>query len=354
MSPPASPRRRAAPTLRLLPAAAVALAAAARADPSTDHFDALVATLNARELALPPDPSPAEAKQAAAIEKAFRILGGDADDAADDLRMAARLAPVIEKGFPGDAGLVGDLAAAVDGLGGEAEAERTLLEAALDTLAEGKLRDKAAKKLVAAEAALAAAGEEDRAKTRALLLRRAWLQAARGQVIAARAAPEPPEGSSFSATTGSEPFTSNGLFGPSVFGQATVAGDGAVRRLQVTGRMWFAKEGEDPPLPGEYRTLQITLAASALGPDVTAGTFPVGNADGLGVSAVYRIDLEDGSVRTFVAISGSVTIASLDVGPGDVDATGTFGLTVRDGVTGQTLAISGGSFDARGLPRVAP
>jgi hypothetical protein len=319
MSPPASPRRRAAPTLRLLPAAAVALAAAARADPSTDHFDALVATLNARELALPPDPSPAEAKQAAAIEKAFRILGGDADDAADDLRMAARLAPVIEKGFPGDAGLVGDLAAAVDGLGGEAEAERTLLEAALDTLAEGKLRDKAAKKLVAAEAA-----------------------------------PEPPEGSSFSATTGSEPFTSNGLFGPSVFGQATVAGDGAVRRLQVTGRMWFAKEGEDPPLPGEYRTLQITLAASALGPDVTAGTFPVGNADGLGVSAVYRIDLEDGSVRTFVAISGSVTIASLDVGPGDVDATGTFGLTVRDGVTGQTLAISGGSFDARGLPRVAP
>jgi hypothetical protein len=335
----------------LAAAAAVVLAAAAAADPFTPHFQPLLAEMNQRDGALPLTGLTREQrKQRSALNRAYRALEADSTDLAGDLKMSLKMTKALEKGFPGDPEFGPLLDALHAALGGLAADGRDELEVAIAGLAEGKYRDRATAKLAKADAILLLAAEAETRVRRAAFQRKCWTVVLQGGKIVAKAAPGGPSGdSTVAATVDGSAWASNAQFGTAVVGLANVsASTGGLRKVLFTGRRILPHSADDD-LPGETTRLQIML--SSIWADVAPGTYSVGGAEGVSVSATWTFEDEDGNATQAVALAGSVTIATTEVLLGSVSATGTFEFTMYDGVAGDSFPIASGTFDAFDLPR---
>jgi hypothetical protein len=341
-------------SLLLLLAGLVPVAAATRpaaADPHADYFAGLIAELNDRDAALPETGLTSQQKrERAALRKCFAALRADSTDLKGDLKMARKMAAALAVGYPGDGTLAGLLDGLNDALGNDVHSARDDLEVAIATVADGRPKDRAQAKLDAADVLLAEADAETEAAPRALLQKRAYALVDKGARIVAKADPGGPSGdSTMGATVDGDAWAANDQFGTAVSGFAEVSeAFGGVRRIVVVGRRILPDAG-DPPLPGDETRIRLSLASS--NDDITTGDFPVNFNGGVSASATWAFEPESGGVSNAVAISGTISITSLNAGTASVDVSGTFTLTMYDGIADTTFEITGGTFEAFDLPR---
>lgn len=323
----------------------------AAATPSTGAFQSLLVELNARDGALPATGGTREQKkERKVLAKAFRALARESDGLAGDLAIAVKMTRTLERGYPGDSTILSLLDGTLDALEGLLRDGRDEVEVIVSLLAEGKWKDRSSAKLAAADAALVRSLEPGFLASRAKQLLKAWKQVEKGGKLAAKGDPGGSVGdSTMAATVKGLPWAANTEFGTGVSGLASVSeGSGGLRKVIVRGRRILPSSG-NPQLPGVTSTLQITVQTTRM--DLEPGTWSVGNnLDGVSVSVSWIEEAEDGSVQNGVGLSGSVTLSTILVGPGSVTVTGTFGFTLFDG--SGTFAVSGGTFEAEGLPRV--
>ncbi|MCK6481871.1 MAG: hypothetical protein L6R43_17510 [Planctomycetes bacterium] len=331
----------------LLPAPLLPRAAAG---PSTDAFDDLLLELDDRAESLPSSGLTKEQRKwKQAIDRSFRALGADSPDLAGDLRMAGRVAKALEKGYPGDATFGALLAGALDELESLLVLGRDQLEVTASLLAEGAPRTKALARLAAADDRLEAAGDAGTATLRAKEMGRAQRFVLQGAAAAAKGEPGgTPDESTMTATVKGQPWAANSDFGTAVSGLAAVSEEGGLRRLLVRGRRILSVPADPAPLPGDESILELSLQASAGG--LVPGTYPVGNVGGFSAGASWIEETEAGLVNG-LAVSGSITLSTVEVKLGSVSVTGGFSLTIWDGLTGGTFTATSGLFEASDLPR---
>lgn len=347
--------------MRVLPlalgfAVLAALAPRAGADPFTDHFDLLIGELVQRDGTIPiPAVTKEQRRQRSALNRCYRALETMSVDVAGDLRLARKMTAALARGFPDDPeieALTGDMDA---GLAGDAVDIRDELEVTIALLAEGKLKTKASARLVQADALWALAEAEPETVPRVRLRLRSHVQVLKGAALAAKAQPGGPSNpSTMTATVDGSPWEANDDYGTGVSGLVQVSDtNGGVRKVLVTGRRILPSTGPpdppNPPLPGDSSRIQFTI--QRVSQDLQAGaTYVIGTADGVNATASWYEELEDGSSSSAVAMSGTVTLDTLDLGFGLATVRGTFSLTMYDGVAGVTFDIAGGAFDAVDVP----
>jgi hypothetical protein len=338
--------------LAALAALSLALPAVrASADPFTSHFNDLVSELNLRDANLPVSGLTQEQRrQRAALTRSFRALSVDAQDLSGDLLMARKMAGAIEAGFPGDATLAGILAVLNDDLAADVQAQRDETVILISIAQQGKLRTRAEAKLAVADSLFIAADEEEtqagEARTR-LRGMKAVVQAAK---MAVKAGPGGgTDTSTMTAVVAGESWAANPDFGTAVGGLADVSDStGGLRKIIVTGRRILPRS-TNPLLPGETSRIQLSLLSA--GNDVVAGTYLMGNSEGVNASASWYFEDEDENATQAVSISGSIQVTSLVLHAGSVDIAGTFTLTMYDGIADVTFDIGSGAFEALALPR---
>jgi hypothetical protein len=135
-----------------------ALAVPASAAHATAHLDPLAAAVSARAL------DGLASSQKKALAKAGKLLAKTTKSASADAAVAAGVAKLLDKAFPGDATFGAALDAAVASFQADAAVDRRSLADLLTALPDGKHAAAGAKQLAKADAALAAA---DAATTRA-------------------------------------------------------------------------------------------------------------------------------------------------------------------------------------------
>lgn len=321
----------------------------AAAVPSTGVFEDLLVEMNARDASLPTSGLTKEQRRwKSALAKSFKALSSVSADLAGDLRIAGRIARALEKGYPGDPGF----ASLLDGAGDDLEAlvvlGRDQLEVTASLLADGAPKTKALAKLALADDRLAISRSAPTATQRAKELGRTHRYVLQGTEAAEKGEPGGPAGDSrMTATIKGQPWAANSDFGTAVSGLATVGeASGGLRKLLVRGRR-ILPEGE-PPLPGDESTLELSLQAVTgnLGP----GTYSVGNSGGFSAGASW-IEETGAGFSNGLAVSGTITLSTVDVKLGSVTVTGGFSLTIWDGITGGTFSATSGLFEAYDLPR---
>ncbi len=333
----------------LLLAAAMASPPRAAADPYTSKFGDLIQEMNDRDGALVGDLAPAEKRQKAALRRGFRAIARDSDSLAGDLGMAIAVARALGAGFPGDATFAALLDGTLDGLAADVVGARDSLAIVVLGLSPGKPKERGEAGVAAADAVLAEAAAAVDPADRAKALRRAE-KGVRKTLKAVTSGGTGGGGgtSTMTATVDGTPFESNALFGTPVSGILGVSPSGGTRRILVAGRQWFPSSGDDK-VPGEVRTLQISMTAT--GADLAPGTYALGTGSGALVTATWVDELEDGSAATWVGTAGTVTLDDVTPGLGRVE--GSFALTLYDGVGGVSHAVTAGAFAVIDLPRTA-
>jgi hypothetical protein len=342
------------PILAVLLAGAALLAAPrAGATPHSDHFEDLLAELNLRDGDLPlEDLTPEQRRERATLRKAFAALRIDSDGLADDLRIGVRIAAPLEKGYPGDGEIGALLDGALDGLAGDVGVVHDEVVVAIGVAAEGRVRDRAEAKRVAAALVLEEAPFLVPRLSRARAHDRAHRLLLAANALALRAGPGGSDtGSSMAAFVDAEAWAANPDFGTAVGGIAEVdSGSGQARKVIVFGRRVLPKAGS-PGIAGASTRLQITLMANPA--NLAPGTYSLGTTDGIYLSANWTEEDEDGDFRTFLPLAGTLTLETLEVNAGSVDVSGTFSFSMFHAPTEETLSITSGSFEAPGLPRTA-
>lgn len=337
----------------LLAGAALLAALPAGATPRSDHFEDLLAELNVRDGNLPlEDLTPEERRERAILRKAFAALRIDSDGLAGDLRIGKRLVAPLEKGYPGDGEIGALMDGALDGLAGDVGAVHDEVVVAIGIASEGRIRDRAEAKREAAALLLEEAPFLATRLLRARDQERAHRLLLAANALALKAGPGGSDtGSSMAAFVDGAAWEANPDFGTAVGGIAEVdAGSGQARKVIVFGRRVLPKTGA-PQLAGASTKLQVTLSSNPA--NLAPGTYALGTTEGITLSATWTEEDEDGDVRVFVPVAGTLTLETLEVNAGSVDVTGTFSFSMFHPPTEETFPITSGSFEAPGLPRTA-
>jgi hypothetical protein len=335
----------------LLGAALLALVPRAPAAPFTGHFVDLISEMNDRDLALPiEDPTPEQRRERRVVNRFFAFLAADSQDVLGDVKMARKMAVVLEAGYPDDGLIVGLLSALNDDLRGEIEGVAAEVELTLAVADAGRLRDRAEAKLVVAAAILADADAALTQALRARLQEKCLKTILAANRLAVRAGPgDPGSGSFFTALVDGSGWQSNGDFGTAVSGSADVStGNGGVRKVSMSGRRIEPSNGE-PNLPGDTTRLVMTFTSN--NENIVPATYSIGTSNGVNASATWFEEPEAGGFVQAVAVSGTITITSLDINLGSIDLEGTFDLSMYDAANDVTFPIASGSFTVLGLPR---
>jgi hypothetical protein len=343
---------------RLLPAvllagAALLAAPPAGATPQSDHFEDLLAELNLRDGDLPlEDLTPEERRERAVLRKAFAALRIESDGLADDLRIGKRIAPPLEKGYAGDGEILGLLDGTMEGLGGDVGTVHDEVVVAIGVAGEGRIRERAEAKREAAALLLEEAPFLATPTLRARALDRAHRLLLAANALALKAGPGGSDtGATMAAFVDGAAWEANPDFGTAVGGIAEVdAESGQARKVIVFGRRVLPKTGM-PQVAGASTKLQITLVSNPA--NLAPGTYSLGTTSGITLSATWTEEDEDGDVRTFLPVGGTLTLETLVVKAGSVDAAGTFSFSMFHPPTEETFPITSGSFEAPGLPRTA-
>jgi hypothetical protein len=339
------------PAAALLGLGLLAAAPGAAAAPNSDHFDALVAEMNDRDLALPfTGLTKEQKKERRVVNRFFAALAADSADLAGDLRMARRMARNLEAGYPGDGVITGLLSDLDDALGDDIAAVRTEVESTLSLAEPGTLHDRAQAKIDAADLLLVEADEAGTQALRARLQERAHKALLAANRLALRAGPgDPGGGSVFTALVDGSGWQSNSDYGTAVSGSADVStGNGGVRKITMSGRRILPSDG-DPRFPGDSTRLVLSFLSN--NENVIVGDYVIGTSNGVNVSATWYDEPEAGGFAQAVATTGSVSITSLTINLGSIDVQGTFDLSMYDAVADATFPIASGTFQVFGLPR---
>ena len=348
--------RRAFPLPAVLAFALALAAAPAPADPFTNHFEDLLVVLNDRDEDVPFTGGTAEERrQRSALNRCFKALSFESPDLRGDLKTARKMAGFVEKGFPGDGEFQGLLVGLNDGLAGAVDGERDDTVVLISIAQAGRLRDRAEARLAAADAMFIAADAEETQSRRARGRERGFRAVLQASALAVKAGTGGSgDASTMSAVVDGQAWASNTNFGTGITGLADVStASGALRKVVFSGRRILPSSTSPPPpkppLPGETSRIQITLTSA--NENIVAGVYTTGNSNGVNASASWYHEDEDENVSQAVSTAGTVEITSLVIKQGSIDISGTFTLTMYDGLADAVFSISSGTFEVVGLPR---
>ncbi len=167
--------RRAA-ALAVLALAVLSPAPTARAARFTSHLDFIEAEVTARDGALTGDLTKDQKKEKAAYAKVLKFLAGDTASLLDELKLAGKVAKVLEGALPGDVEMLLLLDEAVDSLASETDVELDGLDLEVDAEPDSKGRERADRALLLAFAYLQDSPLEESFFLRLKLLQKALLK----------------------------------------------------------------------------------------------------------------------------------------------------------------------------------
>lgn len=301
-----------------------------RATPFTDHFDALIADLQARAGALSNSVDATEQKQYKAIQKVLTTLVvNDSTSLATDIKNLGSAAKGLVKVFPTEffppsGVLLTNFQATVNGLAGEVQDTIDTTQTTIDGLPAGSCKDKANLANAAAQALLDSATSSLDMGVASKLLASALKAATKASAAAAKCLSSGGGGGGsgdfMNATVGGDISSSfHSDFPTPVY---TISAD----RYDITG--------------GDANGLGITLVVSNV---VGVGTYPLASS-----STLSRVS----PLAAYLGAVGSVTFTTYN--PGQKQLAGTFSFTATRVLpdTNGAVSVSSGSFSSSTLATV--